>query len=98
MSGILQRLFGIMPERSIASFRAEALEAVRIAQPANIFSPPSPDAPGEGTLDIEGYKHVIAHPREYYLCSHCKDGPWHRSWTISANRHKILGPCCTGAD
>ena len=78
----------------------EAIAAVRSVpvRDAARFSEPTPDAPRDGPLTADGYRHVIAHPREYFMCAHCGDGPWHRSWTGSHRRGRALGPCCTGAD
>ena len=84
-----------------ASLREQAVVAVKsVSDPIRDlhFSSISLDAPGDGPLTDEGLRHVIAHPREYYMCTGCGDGPWHRSWAGTRNRSLALGPCCTGAD
>lgn len=94
---VLYRLFGIKPKQPERPLREVAIEAVRTARPANLFTHTTPDAPGDGALSEDGYRHVVANPLEYFLCSHCEDGPWHRSWTGTHHRNRALGPCCTGA-
>lgn len=93
----LQRVWGIPPKPPARILRAEALSAVRQCQSQH-FTEVSDDTPGEGPLNAAGYQHVIEHPAEYYLCSICRDGPWHRSWTGTHRRLRALGPCCSGAD
>jgi hypothetical protein len=88
-----------MAENLIEALRAKAISAV--VHCTQGYFDYRPDGPKEGPLNADGYRYVIMHPAEFFMCRSCgNSGPWHRTWTSRSgkNERRALGPCCTGAD